>query len=231
MELDLGDAELARERPGLDVDVLHAAVGHDDERAEHDAVADQEVVVTLRVADRADLARHEDGRSAVAELARQIIALEGMTDYARGVTVNVGVIAGGTRANVVPDEARAEIDMRVPTIAISDEMVAKVLALKPHGPDVTLDIEGGMNRPPYEKDARVAALFEHAKALAAQIGFELKDLKTGGGSDGNFTAAIAPTLDGLGIDGKGGHTDYEQIYISSIVPRARLMHELFLTLE
>ena len=176
-------------------------------------------------------ARHEDGRSAVAELARQIIALEGMTDYARGVTVNVGVIAGGTRANVVPDEARAEIDMRVPTIAISDEMVAKVLALKPHGPDVTLDIEGGMNRPPYEKDARVAALFEHAKALAAQIGFELKDLKTGGGSDGNFTAAIAPTLDGLGIDGNGGHTDYEQIYISSIVPRARLMHELFLTLE
>ena len=176
-------------------------------------------------------ARHEDGRSAVAELARQILTLEGMTDYARGVTVNVGVIGGGTRANVVPDEAHAEIDMRVPTAELAEEMVARVLALEAQGEGVTVRIEGGLNRPSYEKDERVAALFEHARALAAQIGFALKDLKTGGGSDGNFTAAIAPTLDGLGVDGKGGHTDYEQISISSIVPRARLLHELFLTLE
>ncbi|WP_342362768.1 M20 family metallopeptidase [Terrarubrum flagellatum] len=176
-------------------------------------------------------ARHEDGRSAVTELAKQILALEGMTDYARGVTVNVGIVGGGSRANVVPEEAHAEIDMRVPTDAIADEMVAKVLGLKAHGKDVTVTVTGGLNRPPYEKDERVASLFDHAKALAAQIGFELKDLKTGGGSDGNFTASIAPTLDGLGVDGKGGHTDYEQLYVSSIAPRARLMHELYLTLE
>lgn len=176
-------------------------------------------------------ARHEDGRSAVTELARQILTLEGFTDYARGVTVNVGIVGGGSRANVVPEEAHAEIDMRVPTDAVAEEMVAKVLALKAQGKDVTVHVTGGLNRPPYEKDERVASLFEHAKALAAQIGFELKDLKTGGGSDGNFTASIAPTLDGLGVDGKGGHTDYEQLYVSSIAPRSRLMYELFVTLE
>jgi glutamate carboxypeptidase len=176
-------------------------------------------------------ARHEDGRSAVLELARQIVALEAMTDYARGVTVNVGVIRGGSRANVVPEVAEAEIDMRVPSPEVAEEMVAKVLSLKPFGPDVTVTVTGGLNRPPYEKDARVAALFEHAKGIAAEIGFDLQDLKTGGGSDGNFTAAIAPTLDGLGVDGKGGHTDYEQINISSIAPRARLMHGLMRTLR
>ena len=86
-----------------------------------------------------------------------------------------------------------------------------------------------MNRPPYEKDERIAELFDHARALAAQIGYTLEDLKTGGGSDGNFTAAIAPTLDGLGVDGKGGHTPYEQINISSIAPRSELFYRLFET--
>ncbi|MBN9062490.1 MAG: carboxypeptidase [Rhizobiales bacterium 65-9] len=176
-------------------------------------------------------ARHEDGRSAVKELARQILTLEGFTDYQRGVTVNVGVVSGGSRANVVPEEAYAEIDMRVPTQAAAEEMVAKVLGLKAHEEGVNVFVTGGLNRPSYEKDERVASLFEHAKALAAQIGFELKDLKTGGGSDGNFTAPIAPTLDGLGVDGKGGHTDYEQLYVSSIAPRSRLLYELFVTLE
>ena len=172
-------------------------------------------------------ARHEDGRSAVKELARQILDLEAMTDYALGVTVNVGVVSGGTRANVVAEEAYAEIDMRVPNQAVGDAAVAKVLALKPYDPDVTLAVTGGLNRPGYEKGADIEALFQHARRIAAGIGFELKDLKTGGGSDGNFTAAIAPTLDGLGVDGKGGHTDYEQLYVSSLVPRARLMLGLF----
>jgi glutamate carboxypeptidase len=84
-----------------------------------------------------------------------------------------------------------------------------------------------LNRPGYEKGPEIEALLQHAKRIAAGIGFELQDLKTGGGSDGNFTAAIAPTLDGLGVDGKGGHTDYEQLYVSSLVPRARLMLGLF----
>ena len=175
-------------------------------------------------------ARHQDGRSAIKELARQILALEAMTDYATGLTLNVGVIAGGTRANVVPDEARAAFDMRVPNPAIAAAAIARVMALRPHDPDTTIEITGGLNRPGYEKSEEITALFEHAKAIAAGIGFELKDIATGGGSDGNFTAAIAPTLDGLGVDGKGGHTHHEQMFVSSIVPRARLMLGLFETL-
>jgi len=172
-------------------------------------------------------ARHEDGRSAIKELARQILDLEGMTDYSTGVTVNVGVVSGGTRANVVAEEARAEVDMRVPNPEIGAAAVARVLAIKAYDPDVTLTVTGGLNRPGYEKGAAIEALFQEAKRIAAGIAFELLDLKTGGGSDGNFTASIAPTLDGLGVDGKGGHTDYEQLYVSSLVPRTRLMLGLF----
>ena len=175
-------------------------------------------------------ARHQDGRSAIKELARQILDIEAMTDYATGLTLNVGVISGGTRANVVADEARAEIDMRVPNPEIAEHAIARFLALKPYDPGCTLEISGGLNRPGYEKGAEISALFEHAKSIAAGIGFELKDIATGGGSDGNFTAAIAPTLDGLGVDGKGGHTHYEQLYVSSLVPRTRLMLGLFETL-
>jgi glutamate carboxypeptidase len=175
--------------------------------------------------------RHQDGRSAIKELARQILVLEGFTDYAAGVTVNVGVVSGGTRANVVAEEARAEIDMRVPSPALADVMVPRVLGLKPHDPDVTLSVTGGMNRPPYEKGNAIAALFEHARGVAQEIGIDLKDLKTGGGSDGNFTAAHTPTLDGLGVDGKGGHTGYEQLYVSSIAPRGALMYRLMETLR
>ncbi|MGG5821445.1 M20 family metallopeptidase [Falsiroseomonas sp. HW251] len=176
-------------------------------------------------------ARHQDGRSAIEELARQILVLHAFTDYARGVTVNVGTISGGTRANVVAEEAHALVDMRVPNPAIAEEMVAKVVGLTPVGPDVTITVTGGLNRPPYEKLPGIAALFDHTRALAAEIGFDLQDLKTGGGSDGNFTADIAPTLDGLGVDGKGGHTNYEQLYLESLVPRARLLRRLMETLE
>ncbi len=176
-------------------------------------------------------ARHEDGRSAIAEMARQILRLEALTDYDRGVTVNVGLVAGGTGVNVVPEACTAEVDVRLPSQALADEMVATVLGLEPFDRDVTVEVTGGLNRAPYEKTPAIAALFEHAKGLAAEIGFELEDLKTGGGSDGNFTAALAPTLDGLGVDGKGGHTHYEQLYISSLEPRARLMLRLFETLE
>jgi len=175
--------------------------------------------------------RHQDGRSAVRELARQILVLEGLTDYERGVTVNVGVVSGGTRENVVPEEAQAQIDMRVPSAAEADALVARVLGLQPHEEGITVEVTGGLNRPPFEKDERISALFEHARGLAREIGFDLQDLKTGGGSDGNFTAHITPTLDGLGVDGKGGHTHYEQMYISSIEPRARLLHRLFETLS
>ena len=175
-------------------------------------------------------ARHSDGRSAIKEMARQILALEELTDYERGLTINVGLVTGGTGVNVVPATCVAEVDVRVPTPPIADEIIAHIQALRPFDPDVEIVVTGGLNRPPYEKMPAIAALFEHARGLATEIGFELQDLKTGGGSDGNFTAAIAPTLDGLGVDGKGGHTHYEQLYVSSLEPRAALMLRLFETL-
>ena len=174
---------------------------------------------------------HHLGRNAIREIAHQILALEAMTDYARDLTVNVGLVRGGSRVNVVPESAAAELDVRFPSPAIGDEIVARIHALTANHPDVTLTIEGGINRPGYEKTPEVAALYEHARALAAEIGFDLMDLKTGGGSDGNFTAPFAPTLDGMGVDGDGAHTPEERLYISSVLPRTRLLMRLMETLE
>src|SRR5246500_3858393 len=175
--------------------------------------------------------RPEDGRSAIRELANVIQTLEAMNDGKRGITVNVGVVRGGTRPNVIAEEAYAEVDLRVPSFADGDELVAKILALKSRSEGVSIKVTGELNRPPYEKGNAGAALFEHAKALAAEIGFELNDTFTGGGSDGNFTAPLTATLDGLGVDGKGAHTHYEQLFISSIEPRARLLYRLYQTLR
>jgi glutamate carboxypeptidase len=175
--------------------------------------------------------RPEDGRSAIRELGNVIQTLEAMNDLARGVTVNVGVVRGGTKPNVIAEEAYAEVDMRVPTIADSEELVPKILGLKSRTEGVSVTVTGELNRPPYEKGNAGAALYEHARTLAAEIGFDLVDTSTGGGSDGNFTAPHTATLDGLGVDGKGAHTHYEQMYISSIEPRARLLHRLYQTLR
>ncbi len=175
--------------------------------------------------------RPQDGRSAIRELAHVIQALEAMNDLQRGVTVNVGVVRGGTRPNVTPEEAYAEVDLRVPTMVDADQMVTKILGLKSRTEGVTVKVVGELNRPPYEKSNAGSSLYEHARNLAAELGFELLDVSTGGGSDGNFTAAHTATLDGLGVDGKGAHTHYEQMYISSIEPRARLLHRLYQTLR
>jgi glutamate carboxypeptidase len=175
--------------------------------------------------------RPQDGRSAIRELANVIQALEAMTDVKRGVTVNVGVVRGGTKPNVIPEQAYAEVDLRVMTIADADEFVQKILSLKSKTEGVTVKVTGELNRPPYEKGNAGAALYEHAKTLAAEIGFDLVDTFTGGGSDGNFTAPFTATLDGLGVDGEGAHTHYEQLYISSIGRRARLLHRLYQTLR
>jgi glutamate carboxypeptidase len=173
----------------------------------------------------------EDGRSAIRELGHIIATLEAMNDPARGVSVNVGVVRGGTKPNVIAEDAYAEIDMRVSTIADADELIPRILNLKPKTEGVSVTVTGGLNRPPYEKNNAGAALYEHAKSLAAEIGFDLIDTRTGGGSDGNFTAPFTATLDGMGVDGKGAHTHYEQIYVSSIVPRTRLLYRLFQTLN
>lgn len=177
--------------------------------------------------------RPQDGRSAIKEMARQVLDIEAMTDFARGITLNVGTIKGGTGTNVVPQFCEATIDLRVPDKESGEEMVSRIHGLKPYDPDVKLEILGGMNRPAFTKDAGIAALFDHARACATALGFELIDVPmTGGGSDGNFTAALGiPTLDGLGPDGKGAHTDYEQIYYSSLEERTRLMLRLFETLR
>src|SRR6201994_2184128 len=175
--------------------------------------------------------RPQDGRSAIRELANVIQTLEGMNDAKRRITVTVGVVRGGTRPNVIPEEAYASVDLRMPNIADADELVPKILGLKAQSEGVTVTVTGGLNRPPYEKGNAVAALYEHAKEIAAEIGFDLVDTFTGGGSDGNFTAPHTATLDGLGVDGKGAHTHYEQLYISSIEPRARLLYRLYQTLR
>jgi len=175
--------------------------------------------------------RPEDGRSAIRELANVILTLEAMNDLKRGISVNVGVVRGGSRPNVIAEEAYAEVDLRVPTIADADDLVARILNLKSRTEGVGVKVSGELNRPPYEKGNAGAALYEHAKELAAEIGFDLVDTFTGGGSDGNFTAPHTATLDGLGVDGQGAHTHYEQMYISSIEPRARLLYRLYQTLR
>jgi glutamate carboxypeptidase len=177
--------------------------------------------------------RHPDGRNAIYEAARQIQVLENMTDYTRGITTTVGRINGGTAANTIPQHCRFELDLRVETVADGEELSNRILSLKAARPDFVLRVEGGMNRPPYERTAATEALFHHARTLAAQIGFDLESAdRVGGGSDGNFTAALGvPTLDGLGVDGDGAHTLQEYGLISSIAPRQELMKRLLQTLR
>lgn len=172
--------------------------------------------------------RHPDGRSAIREAALQIGAIEGLTDYGRGITTNVGMISGGTAANVVPQHCRFSVDLRVDTVAEGDEFERRILALRPFGPDVAVTVTGGMNRPPYEKTAPIDALHDRARSIAGRLGQELDEVpRTGGGSDGNFTAALGvPTLDGLGIDGDGAHTLHEHALVSSLQPRLALMRSL-----
>jgi glutamate carboxypeptidase len=176
---------------------------------------------------------HRKGRSAIKEMAHQILAIDAMTDYTRGVTTTVGMISGGTAANVIPQHCHISVDLRVRDAATGRELEERILGLKSVDPDVKLMVTGGMNRPPFEKTAAIDALLRRAQALARDIGFVLADtIMTGGGSDGNFTAALGiPTLDGLGIDGDGAHTEWEHGYISSIEPRTRLMRRLFETLS
>lgn len=172
--------------------------------------------------------RHLDGRSAIREAAMHITSIEGLTDYDRGVTTSVGTISGGTADNVIPQHCRFSVDLRVVTAADGEALEEKLLGLQPRGPDIRVRVTGGMNRPPYERTEAIAALYEQARAIAAGIGFDLQEtVRTGGGSDGNFTAGLGiPTLDGLGVDGDGAHTLAEHALVSSFVPRARLMASL-----
>jgi len=170
------------------------------------------------------------GVNAIGELARQILRIEKLAQPRRGLTLNVGVIEGGTRPNVVPELARAKVDVRIPRIADQARIEEKIFALKPIHPEARLKIEGGINRPPMER-AVAAGLFAKARALANQLGFEVKDAATGGGSDGNFSAALGiPTLDGLGGVGDGAHALHEHVIIRELPRRAALLAALLAAL-
>lgn len=177
-------------------------------------------------------AKHEEGRSAIREMARQICDIEDMTDYEAGLTFNTGVISGGTAPNVVPEVCEIELDCRFVRQADGERAVETIYDLKPYDPDVTIEVSGGLSRPPMEKE-RNEALFEAARAYALEHGLELQYTPlTGGGSDGNIICAEGvPTLDGLGADGEGAHTLFENILVSSLEPRSRLWIKMFERLE
>jgi len=161
------------------------------------------------------------GISAVRELARQITAIDDLQDPASGVTVTVGVIEGGTRANVVPAEAHAIIDARAITRADAERVERHMKALVPYLPGAQVTVTGGFDRPPLERTAGVVRLFERAREVAKELGLTLEEGSAGGGSDGNFTAALGvPTLDGFGAVGDGAHALHEHVEIDALVPRA-----------
>ncbi len=167
------------------------------------------------------------GASAIHELAHQIVALERLRDLDRGVSVNVGTVTGGTRGNVVAEEARAVIDIRVPSSEDAQRIEAAVRALRPHNSAVRMEIEGGFERPPLERTEGVIRLYQQARAVAAELGRELAEGATGGGSDGNFTAALGvPTLDGLGPEGDGAHALHEHVVIADLPWRAAFLAAL-----
>jgi glutamate carboxypeptidase len=175
---------------------------------------------------------HDKGRSAIRAMAQIILDIEGFTDYARGITTNVGLVSGGTGVNVIPEHCRIHADMRIVDLASAEEMDARFRALRSPDPDVEIKVTGGLNRPPYERGPHIDLLFDKAAAVARTLGIALESSpRTGGGSDGNFTAAMGlPTLDGLGVDGDGAHTHDEHLLVSSVEPGTRLMQGLFETL-
>jgi glutamate carboxypeptidase len=164
------------------------------------------------------------GVNAIRELAAQVLALDALRDLERGVSVNVGVISGGTRSNVVPDRASALVDVRVATLADADRLDQAMRALTATTAGARLEVGGGFNRPPMERSAGVARLFGVAREVAGELGIDLREGGTGGGSDGNFTAALGiPTLDGLGAVGDGAHALHEHVELEVLVPRAALL--------
>jgi glutamate carboxypeptidase len=172
----------------------------------------------------------EKGQSAIVELARQIVAIQRLIDLNRGLTLNVGTVQGGTRVNVIPAEASAVLDVRVARKQDADGIDRKLRSLKPFNRKCKLEISGGMNRPPMERTSSVAALYKKAAEIAEQIGWKLEEAAVGGGSDGNFTAALGiPALDGLGGVGEGAHATHESILISELPKRAALFAELIVS--
>jgi glutamate carboxypeptidase len=173
----------------------------------------------------------EKGHSAIVELSRQLLEITKFTDLARGITVNPGVIYGGTRTNVVAAEAVAEIDVRIARLADGPELEKKFLSLHSFDPGCTIEVTGGMNRPPMERTEGTVRLFQIAREQAAALGMSVDEASTGGGSDGNFTSALGiPTLDGLGAVGEGAHAANESILVEELPRRTALLAALIQSL-
>jgi len=167
------------------------------------------------------------GASAIVELARQIERITTFTDLKRGMTVNPGVISGGTRTNVIAAEALAEVDIRIARTADAAVLDRKFHSLRPFDKRCSIEVSGGVNRPPMERSAGIVSLFRKAQTLALDLGVTLEESSTGGGSDGNFTAGVGtPTLDGLGGVGEGAHSPGEYILIDRIADRTALLAKL-----
>jgi glutamate carboxypeptidase len=184
---------------------------------------------TLRVEGRAAHAGsgHQEGVNAIEEMAHHILALQALTDYDRGTTVNAGVIHGGTTSNVVPAACEVRFDFRVTVPEEAERLLQVVNGLKPVNPEARLTIKGGLNRPPMVRNTAMIQAFEKACQIAARHGLALQEGSTGGASDANFTAALGvPTLDGLGADGGGGHAVHEHVLIPSLPRQALLLAAL-----
>ena len=164
------------------------------------------------------------GANAILELGRVIEKVSSWTDLKRGLTVNVGLVGGGSKTNVVPAEAWAEVDVRIARRSDGGRMERKFAALKTTDKRCSLTVTGGINRPPMERTRTTVGLYHQAKALAAELGFELDEAATGGASDGNFTSALGiPTLDGMGAVGQGAHAPHESIVLEHVAPRTALL--------
>jgi glutamate carboxypeptidase len=164
------------------------------------------------------------GHSAVLELARLLAKVAAFTDLSTGLTVNPGVIGGGTRSNVIAAHAWAEVDVRIATAADAERVEALFQSLQVDNSACSLRVSGGINRPPMERGEGTVRLFRQAQSLAAELGFELHEASTGGGSDGNFTAGLGvPTLDGMGAVGEGAHASHESLLLEHLLPRTELL--------
>lgn len=171
-----------------------------------------------------------DGRSAIREIARHILDIEGLTEKEPHATFNVGTVKGGTRPNVVPAEAVIEIDMRADDLATANRLVATILARRPYDPDIRLEVTGGINRPPFERSPAVARMYAATVDLARELDLPMAETRRGGVSDGNFSAALGlPVIDGLGCNGGGAHAIDEHILVSTIAPRAALFHGMLMS--
>lgn len=223
-------------RPLIEAEAARAAVCMVLEPSFHGALKTARkgiAMFDIEVTGRASHAGSEpfEGVSAIDEICRMTLQLHAQTDRESGTTVNVGVIEGGTRINVVAAHASIGVDLRVASVAEGERMTRLIHGLRPRNPAATVRVSGGINRPPMERNERVVELYGQARRLAAELGFELAEASVGGGSDGNFCAAVNPSvLDGLGPVGDGAHALDEHLVVGEMAPRAALVARILETL-